>query len=519
MYLKNPLSWLVGVLTLLSVVVLVAWQFRPVLVQYHQPNYLGCNPVTAISFLLLAIAFRAAKSSSGKNSFSLIISATLLGVVALLKIADLFLASPVKVDEWLFQTVLSGTRYSYPAAICFLLFGLLLLLYAMNRNRHGPYVLLILIPVFLLCLFSWFGFVLNDRLLLGTLPFAPMSLLTTALFTISLIISVRLFPDRWIVNTVSSPRLGGIIARKLLPWLGIIPLLIFLGRQYWERRHYLSKDFAISAELTLLFAVLCLVVIRLTRTINDIDERERAHLHTLRDQADQLRVANESLQLSYEEMEQFTFAASHDLQEPLRKIMTYSGMIQQLEQTPAGGYQQRITDTAQRMANLLKALLHHSQLKADYRKEPVSLSIIFAEVRQDLELLINQLGADVQIEPLPIVHAVPHQMHQLFFNLLSNALKFTHPDRPPIVIIKATTDAEKGVHITVRDNGIGFDPEKTDQLFQVFKRLHSTKRYPGTGLGLSLCKKIVKSHGGQIWAENNPETGATFHVVLPDTMQ
>jgi signal transduction histidine kinase len=155
------------------------------------------------------------------------------------------------------------------------------------------------------------------------------------------------------------------------------------------------------------------------------------------------------------------------------------------------------------------------------------LSEVVEDVVRDFELLIEEKGATVEHTELPVIEAISLQMNQLFYNLVGNALKFSRPGVPPVVRIASSQatlelveEAMQGsvapyYHITVSDNGIGFDASYAEQIFEVFKRLHTREAYPGSGIGLALCRKIVDNHGGKLWAESQPDVGTTFHLLLP----
>jgi PAS domain S-box-containing protein len=263
-------------------------------------------------------------------------------------------------------------------------------------------------------------------------------------------------------------------------------------------------------------------------------EQELEHL--VQQRTEELSRANQHLKQSNEELEQFAYVASHDLQEPLRKIRIFSDMLsKQLDlyavDNTTHNYLAKVIGSAERMSQLIMDLLNFSRIaKKEELLEPVDLNTVLQQVGEDFELMIRQKGATVTIDPLPVVEAIPLHMNQLFYNLLGNALKFTHPDRKPVIAItaRAATQEEIAAHpnlstnnnhtfISITDNGIGFDPQMANQLFTIFQRLHSRNQYEGTGIGLALCKRIVLAHGGAIWARGNPDQGSSFSLLLPST--
>jgi hypothetical protein len=245
-----------------------------------------------------------------------------------------------------------------------------------------------------------------------------------------------------------------------------------------------------------------------------------------------LEEANVSLKRSNGELAQFAYIASHDLQEPIRKISTYLQLLEKSIPHPdekQAGYVDKITTASKRMRALIRDILAFSELsKENNAFEKVDLQKIAEAVLSDFDLLIEQGGAEVDCSGLPVVDAIPLQMTQLFSNLISNALKFTRNDVKPLITIRAepltaeaagpylpvksTTDYYR---ITFSDNGIGFQPEQAEQIFNIFQRLHDKTEFSGTGIGLALCKKIAQSHHGEIFASGHPGHGAVFTLILP----
>jgi light-regulated signal transduction histidine kinase (bacteriophytochrome) len=245
-----------------------------------------------------------------------------------------------------------------------------------------------------------------------------------------------------------------------------------------------------------------------------------------------LQESNKSLKRANTELEQFTYVSHHDLQEPLRKIIMFSDMVQsdnKNQLTEASQQRlERVTSAARRMSAALRDVLDYASLNREEAAVQVDLEEVLAAVQQDLELLITEKKANIMSQTLPTVNAIPGQMHQLFYNLINNALKFTNPGKQPVINItcrkldktEASTHTELNLgkhyyHIMVQDNGIGFQPDAAERIFGMFQRLHSKDAYAGTGIGLALVKKVVMNHHGKIWAESSPGEGSSFNVLLP----
>jgi light-regulated signal transduction histidine kinase (bacteriophytochrome) len=219
------------------------------------------------------------------------------------------------------------------------------------------------------------------------------------------------------------------------------------------------------------------------------------------------------------ELEQFASIASHDLQEPLRKVQTFAAQLtaNESERLSEQGqdFLRRMSDAAGRMRALIDDLLMFSRVSTKGRPfVAVDLNASVAQVLVDLELAIEETGAGVSIDELPTIDADPVQMRQLLQNLLGNALKFRRDGVVPEVSVSASV-TDGIAELTIRDNGLGFEPQYATRIFRAFERLHGTSAYPGTGIGLALCRKIVERHHGTITADSQVGSGAAFTVRLP----
>jgi two-component system CheB/CheR fusion protein len=226
---------------------------------------------------------------------------------------------------------------------------------------------------------------------------------------------------------------------------------------------------------------------------------------------------NAALEKSNQDLLQFASVASHDLQEPLRKIMVFSDMLRmQLGNGEQAALLERINISSLRMKMMIADILAYSRLEQDeISKEWVSLQEIIAEILDDFELVIAEKAALVEVEPLPAIMANRGQMRQVFQNLISNALKFSRPLAPPHIRIASGHPTASTVAITVADNGIGFDEQYRDRIFSLFQRLNTKDQYDGSGIGLAVTKKIIDKHGGSITVSSGVGVGSTFRVELP----
>jgi len=231
----------------------------------------------------------------------------------------------------------------------------------------------------------------------------------------------------------------------------------------------------------------------------------------------------EELKRSNQELEQFAYAASHDLQEPLHKIIAFGDRLKDLfrDIIPDKGkdYLERMQSAADRMRGLIEDLLQVARVHT--RTEPfqnVDLNLVFKDALSDLEFLIKETGGKISCENLPVVFGDSLQIYQMFQNLLSNALKFHYPNKKPKVFVKCQSPKNGFASISISDNGIGIEEEYFERIFKPYQRLHGQEEYEGSGIGLTLCQKIVERHGGKISLESKAGKGTTFTILLPLTL-
>ncbi len=234
---------------------------------------------------------------------------------------------------------------------------------------------------------------------------------------------------------------------------------------------------------------------------------------------DKLQHLNQALIRSNQELEQFAYVVSHDLQQPLQGILGFAHLLTLTQQgildDLANSYLEHIVSAGNRMSQLIQDLLDYSTVGADEQAPvPIDCNQLVQEVLSEIGPILAENRGQVTTEPLPTLYGQASALKQLFQNLLNNALKYHAPAQVPEVIVSAERQSESWC-FKVQDNGIGIDPAYFDQIFQIFQRLHSKDDYPGTGIGLATCKKIVENHGGRIWVASQPGVGTSVYFTLP----
>jgi len=299
----------------------------------------------------------------------------------------------------------------------------------------------------------------------------------------------------------------------------------------WLENLILKIVFSVALTVEITGLVLSISVTRgITKGLNEInrvaniiskgDLTERVTVFS-NDEIGQVAVAmnnmTDQLVLSNKELSQFAYIASHDLQEPLRTITNYADLFQKqyegkLDET-GDKYLRVITGATNRMQQLIKDLLDYSRIGVDKDLHTINCNKMLQEVLLDMDACIKETGTKIYTKPLPVVDGYT-ELRLVFQNLVGNAIKFKQDGCPAIIHISAVQKNNEWL-FSVKDNGIGIEPEYNDRIFTIFQKLHSRKIYPGSGIGLAHCKKIVGMHGGSIWVESEPGKGSTFNFTIP----
>lgn len=259
-------------------------------------------------------------------------------------------------------------------------------------------------------------------------------------------------------------------------------------------------------------------VVGFTKVTRDLTERKFSE--------DKIRQYNSELEFKNRELSQFVSIASHDLQEPLRKIGIFTGLLKDNlhDKELAEKYLDKISVSAVRMSNLINEILKYSLLSGEQVYTSIDLNQILEQIKEDFEILIQDKMAVINYKPLPLVKGIPVQLHQLFLNIIGNALKFSNGIPVIDITFKTVTAIQRQVltelspereyiEFRIKDNGIGFSPEYSEKIFKMFQRLDVNQQ--GTGIGLALCKKIIENHHGCITAESAIDVGTTITFYLP----
>ncbi|MBW3661043.1 MAG: hypothetical protein KY397_05345, partial [Gemmatimonadetes bacterium] len=428
----------------------------------------------------------------------------------------------VGVDRWLFADRLEAAGGGFPnrmapnTAVAFVGIGVSLAL--LRLERRAGWAQLLALMVGLLALLTVAGYAYDIHGLSGMRDHIPMALNTGVAFLAIAVGGVLARPDRGPVAVLSSDRIDGYLARRLLPAAFVVPFGLGWLRSLGESAGWYGTGLGVGLMVvssTIIFAAL----VAWTARMVDLADEERA-----RAEAERVRLNREleervrELDAVNRELESFAYAVSHDLRAPLRSVAGFGEALEEdcADRLDEAGrdYLRRIRDAATRMGLLIDDLLGLSRItRAPLESEPVDLSLLARRIADDLELAEPGRTVEVVIEPGLRATGDPRLLDVALRNLLGNAWKYTrHAPRARIEF--GSTLADGATALYVRDNGAGFDMEYADKLFGAFQRLHGVDEYEGTGIGLATVQRIVHRHGGRVWAEGRVGEGAVFWFIL-----
>jgi signal transduction histidine kinase len=440
-----------------------------------------------------------------------------VALLGALRLVDFFIGKGLGIDHLLFSSELAAGGAFPPSemapntALNFVLCGSALLLFDVE-TRNGFYLAhgLVLIAGWV-ALLAIIGYTYRVLLFYRMGAGLPMALDTAVAFALFCTSFLAARPERGVVAIITSRTTGGAMARRLLPMAILIPWGLGAMLLVSEQAGYFGKEFAVS-----IFAVASIILFTFLLWWNakllyrvDIERMGAEH---------QLKETSANLQRSNTDLQQFAYVASHDLFEPLRMVTSYLQLLEHRHHAKLDQQGREFVgfaiDGAKRMEALIQDLLEYSRVDIRGRKfEPTNCEQVLAAAISNLKVAIEESGAEISHDPLPTVMADRVQLTQLFQNLIGNAIKF-RGSRPVKVVVNVERKDGEWLFV-IRDNGIGIDPKDFTRIFVIFQRLHTRQEYPGTGMGLAICKKIVERHGGRIWVESTRGEGARFYFTLP----
>jgi signal transduction histidine kinase len=491
---------------------LLGWGLDNETMKAFVSGYTAMNPTTAVLLIAVCISLIFQEAKRFRALSRLIVFA--VAIVALIKILA-FLGYDAHLDEWIFTQRLDHSQIPnrmapntaagiLSAAIAAILSGL------QKRRAHIGSQCLALILSFI-GLFSFIGYLYNVAGLYKIPTFIPMALNTsTAFVLLSLAIFFR-HPKVGFAAIISSESLGGFMARRVLPSVIGLPLLIGVLRLHAEMNGYFSTEFGVAVMTLMTIILLTGLIVWNAKYLNELDQKSQLLTQRLERSVQELTVSNK-------ELESFSYSVSHDLRAPLRSMSGLSKILLEDYDSSLDGiaknYLERIHKSGLKMSELIDGLLDLARVtRHEINPQKVNLSEIARNVISDLQRNDPERKVTVSVSPNLIVHGDATLLSAALTNLLQNAWKFTGK-KPNAEITFSRKAHETGDAFFVRDNGAGFDMQYSSKLFGAFQRLHSSNEFEGTGVGLATVQRIIQRHGGRLWAEAQPDIGATFYFQI-----
>ncbi len=505
----------------IGVTALLGWLLDVPLLRSWNLDFKPMNPLSAVLLVLIGGTLRLTGAeptpvSRPSNRWIVTFGASIVVVLGALKLIEYLGELDLNVDQWLFHGRLNSAgpylrnEMALNTALNFVLCGAgLLLLDFETRRGFRPAQVLFLIAA-LLGLLALIGYVYRSPHLYTIGTSMPMALNSAVAFELFCLAALGSRPDRGWMGVITSDTTAGVMARRLLPAAILIPLGLGALEGATERSGYLKTQPGLALFATavmILFAALIWWNARLLFFAET--EKQKAEAELKRTSAELAR--------SNTDLQQFAYVASHDLTEPLRMVVSYLQLVKGHDQQLDSEGREFIgyaMDGAARMQALIQDLLAYARVDVRGNAfEPIEADNALRAALANLKVPLEETHAGIEREPLPRVRADAVQLTQVFQNLIGNAVKF-RGQTPLRIEIGARRQGDEWI-FHVRDNGIGIEPKHFDRVFALFQRLHTRREYPGTGMGLAICKKIVERHGGRIWVESTPGKGAAFFFTLP----
>ncbi|HWC58377.1 MAG TPA: ATP-binding protein [Verrucomicrobiae bacterium] len=503
---------------LVGSLVLIGWLLHVQVLKSALPGLIAMNPLSALLFIFTGCALLRAGNRARKRPDLLVL---ILGVIVLLggatKIAECFFSFDLDLDQILFHRQVNSAGPYGPneiamnTALSFVCCGLaLLLLDVQTKGGYRPAQGFILI-VGLMALLALIGYGYRVLPLYSFGSQIPMALNSAICFELFAVAALSARPSRGLMMVITSDTTGGAMARRLLPAALLIPLILGALLFSSEKHGVFAMESGIS-----LFAfaniVLFTTVIWWNAKLLFWAEEERLKA------MEKLKQTTRDLERSNMELQQFAYVASHDLTEPLRMVVSYLELLTSRAREKLDSEDREFigyaVDGARRMQTLIQDLLAYARVDTRGRPlEPTDCERVLETVLANLKLAIQESHTVIEHDPLPTVQGDVGQLTQVFQNLIGNAIKFRGKETPKIHVGARHENGQWIFHI--RDNGIGINPKNFDRIFVLFQRLHTRQEYPGTGMGLAICKKIIERHGGRIWVDSQPGAGTTFFFTIP----
>lgn len=524
---KRFSSYLISAVTLTGTLVLIGWNFDIDFLKRLIPGLVAMNPATAISFLLISITIILYNNFYGRKTTALL--HLILGILIVGLASSCLLINVLHLsngfDQWFFTEKLKNDETNIPntmapnTAINFILTGLSLLFLIPHKNKSFKIAHVLIFFVAFISMLSIVGYVYGVRAFYGVLTYIPMALNTTICFLLvsgAVILSTL---NKGIVIGFNTMYVGSMIARKLIPAIIIIPILLGLLIIYGEKSGLYTPHFGMALFTVANILILVYLVKQIQNSVNRADIARTEAEQKLKETNDKLMQNAANLAAANIELEAFSYSISHDLK---TLLIVVEGFAQLLKEDYANTldndgreYTERIINGSRKMRLLIDDLLAFARSgKNELKHIECNMSLIVKNIIADQDYMLKKHPYVVKISELEPCFGDPQMLQQVWVNLISNAIKYSSKKEHPLIEIGSVKSGEETMYF-VKDNGDGFDMDKAHKLFLAFQRLHENAEFEGTGIGLAIAHKIIIRHSGKIWAESKKNEGACFYFSIP----
>lgn len=501
-----------------GIIMLLGWAFDIMILKTHSTVFPTIKANVSLSFIFIGISlwFLQQKRLNKRNLKIAQIFAFLPLLIGFFTLIEYALGINLGIDQILFSEPLGAVGTLYPnrmpvtSALSLVFIGISLIFINSKKENIQKLVQFLIIIVGLIALLLFIGYLYSTSIY-TVYQSTLASIYAVVILGLVFFSAIFLHPDEGYMRLLTAKYLGSEFLRKILPAIVLIPLILGIIRLWGEQ--YGLYDTAFGTTLLMFFTIMFLMFLSFlnARSINSIDIKRKKSEEKLKETVVELERSNK-------ELEKFAYVASHDLQEPLRMIVSYLQLFERKYKDKldekGSKYMYYAVDGAKRMQTLIDDLLTYSRVSTRGEEfKPVDGEEILNNALLNLEFSIKKNKAVITHDTLPTVLADGGQLVQLFQNLISNAIKFKMPDEEPRIHISTKEEKDKYI-FSVKDNGIGIEPKYADRIFEVFQRLQKRSEYEGTGIGLAISKKIVERHGGKIWVESEPGKGSIFYFTM-----
>ena len=499
---------------------LIAWEMEFYLLGSFNPRFVPMAPATAVLLIFLSgiLFFALLKPRYRPVLFALAGGGAIVFFVTFSHLLHFFFGILLNLEEVFSSPGMMGNipvgRMSPITSANLMLLSVCCILLSWERLSPSRRLMTASFPASIVILSNFvilLGYIYGTPFLYGGGRVIPMAFPSAiACLLLAVVVVFAEGPEQSPICYFVGDSAGALLLRSFLPINLLAVLLAGLLYNFFPEIWRLNPAFIAAMIALAIVGVTTLLVSHSARIIGtEIDAKE-----------EDLRIKTVELERSNRDLEQFAYVASHDLQEPLRKILTFSDILRTNYGDMLGDRGRdcldRVKNSSLRMRELIQGLLKYSRLSTkESSPEEVNLQNLVRDVVVDLEDSVVRSQGVVDVEDLPRVVADPSQMRQLFQNLVGNALKFHENGKKPHVTVRRGVEENGFAEIIVEDRGVGFEQKFSERIFQPFQRLHTRDEYEGSGMGLAICDKIVRRHGGTITVVSSPSNGALFKVTLP----